>query len=142
MERTKVKWRKIGGGNFRLGKRIIKPNEVFLASPDELPQLFMKFLVKLEQDPEEPVIVRTKKKFEVKSAEVENWDAPVKAFQAETDEMMERSISVLPESPMDYQIEAVTPGWFNVVNVTTGKTVNEKKLRKADAEKVMMELNG
>ena len=142
MERTKVKWRKIGGGNFRLGKKIIKPNEVFSASPDEIPQMFMKFLVQLEQAPDEPIIVRTKKKFDVKPVEVENWDAPVKAFQAEVDEMLERSTPVLPESPMDYQIEAVTPGWFNVVNVTTGKTVNEKKLRKADAEKVMMELNG
>jgi hypothetical protein len=132
MERTKVKWRKIGGGNFRLGNRIIKPNEVFTASPDEIPQLFRKFFVQMEQVPDEPEIVRSRKKFEVKPVEEDVVFEAAKTLQDK----------VLPESPMEYQVEEAAPGWFNVVNTVTGKQLNEKKLRKADAEKVMMELNG
>jgi len=47
-ETPKVKWRKIGGGILRLGNRVIKPNQVFSASPDEIPESFATFVERVE----------------------------------------------------------------------------------------------
>jgi hypothetical protein len=55
----KVQWRKTGGGTFRMRDgRIIKPNQVFKASPDEIPKAFRDTIIPLESLPEEtePVI--------------------------------------------------------------------------------------
>ncbi len=34
------RWRKIGGGSFRMPNRIIKPGQIFRAWPDEIPKAF------------------------------------------------------------------------------------------------------
>jgi len=67
MERTKttdntasekIRWKKLGGGSLRLlidGKRrIIKPNEKFMATPDEVPQAFRDVVVPLDTIPGTP----------------------------------------------------------------------------------------
>ena len=49
-EETEVKWRKVGGGTFRMGSgRIIKPNQVFSAKPSEVPAGARKFVVQLSK---------------------------------------------------------------------------------------------
>ncbi len=49
----RIRWRKIGGGSLVLGKRFIKPNQVFLARPDEIPKGFLDCIKPLEDLPEE-----------------------------------------------------------------------------------------
>lgn len=59
MERTKSKqkWRKIGGGVFRIGNRTIHPGEVFFADPSEIPQSFRNIIQPVGPMPaEEPPI--------------------------------------------------------------------------------------
>lgn len=72
VERTKTKgkarYRKIGGGTFRLRNgRIIKPNQVFTAEPHEIPQAFKDTLIALDPEPEEegPKPASNKPRFEV-----------------------------------------------------------------------------
>jgi len=49
-----TKWRKIGKGSLRyIRGRIIKPNEIFVAREDEIPKPFRKFVVAVEDIPEE-----------------------------------------------------------------------------------------
>ncbi len=40
-----LKWRKVGGGSVRINGQIIKPNEVFLAMEDDLPDTFRDVIV-------------------------------------------------------------------------------------------------
>ena len=55
MERTKkdtgiLKWRKQGGGSFRMGSgRIIKPGQTFTARLDEIPEAFRDVVIPLDQ---------------------------------------------------------------------------------------------
>ena len=57
MERTNkpasgtIRWQKIGGGSFRLKNRIIKPNQKFSATEDEIPQAFRDVVVRLGDVP-------------------------------------------------------------------------------------------
>lgn len=49
MEETKQRFRKIGGGSFRLARgKIIKPNEVFSAYPSEIPEAFRDVIVPVD----------------------------------------------------------------------------------------------
>lgn len=68
--RKKPRWRKIGGGSMRLRRgKIVKPNEVFRADPDELPAGCEHLLVALDDIPEEeaPKPTSTKPRFELQS---------------------------------------------------------------------------
>ena len=61
MERTKnpgedtgaklIWWRKTGGGSFRLGRRIIKPNQKFKAAEHEIPKAFRDVIIPLQDLP-------------------------------------------------------------------------------------------
>lgn len=42
--------------------------------------------------------------------------------------------------PPSFDIEFVGGGWYNVVASASGKPINEKRLRKADAEKLLEQL--
>ena len=60
MERTKegnlLTWRKTGGGSFRLGNgKIIKPNQVFTASLDQVPESCRDVVVLVKGNLEEEV---------------------------------------------------------------------------------------
>ncbi len=48
-ERRAIRYRKIGGGSLRLGKRIIKPNQEFYAYEDEIPPIFLQRLQVLDK---------------------------------------------------------------------------------------------
>ena len=51
----KTKWKKLGGGSFRLRSgRIIKPNQTFDASPDEIPAAFRDIVVPVTPLPPAP----------------------------------------------------------------------------------------
>jgi len=71
MERTKnteakLRWQKVGGGSLRIGRKIIKPGERFVASIDEIPAAFRDLVMPLdkivEDNPETskpPVVAKT-----------------------------------------------------------------------------------
>jgi len=99
----KVRWRKIGGGSFRMRDgRIIKPNQEFMAFPHEIPQAFRDVVKPIEPLPEEPPL-------EVATG--------------------------------GYEVRSVGPGWYAVFDVS-GKRVNDKGLRQAEAQALLEELQG
>lgn len=103
----RIKWRKIGGGSFRMLTRggktvVIKPNQVFEAYPDEVPQAFRDVVVPVNPMPMEgPLDIR----------------------------------------PGGYEIKSTGPGWYGVFD-HNGKKVNEKGLRREDAQAMLKQLVG
>ena len=112
------KYRKLGGGSLRLnigGKhRIIKPNEVFTAYPEEIPDAFLKSLQEVSG------VQRTTKKI----------------IKEEVPNVKEEETS----KESKYTAVYLQTGWWNVVD-SEGKIVNESKLRKAKAEELIQQLN-
>lgn len=50
-ERSKITWKKLGGGSFRLASgKIIKPNQVFEAYPEDIPVAFRDRVVPVNPD--------------------------------------------------------------------------------------------
>ncbi len=49
----RIKWKKIGGGTFRLASgKIIKPNQEFMATSDQIPGAFRDVIKPLDSAPE------------------------------------------------------------------------------------------
>lgn len=114
-ESKEIRWRKIGGGSLRyIRGRIIKPNEVFTARPEEVPLAFRKQVVALEDIPEAVI-------------------EPVQPFSARKREDTKKEAYKAQERP--------TGGWWDVVNSVSGKVINEKGLREDAAKKLVEELN-
>lgn len=105
-EDNKIMWIKKGGGTFRMSSgKIIKQNQKFIASEEEIPKAFRDTVV-----PANP------------------GDA--------LDE--DNEIKVDAEDP-GYVIVDRSPGWYNIED-KDGKVMNESGLRKADAEKMLEDL--
>ena len=51
--KKKIRWRNMGG-TFRTSNRKIKPNQVFTATIDEIPQAFRDVIVPVDELPKEP----------------------------------------------------------------------------------------
>lgn len=49
----KIWWKKVGGGTLRFNNRIYKPNEKFLARPDQIPAAHRDVIIPLEEVPGE-----------------------------------------------------------------------------------------
>lgn len=75
-EPKKVKFRKIGGGSFRMANgKIIKPGQVFEAFPEQIPGAFRDVVVPLEPELEDPPVEVTPPGYEiVKSPEKGKWN--------------------------------------------------------------------
>lgn len=113
-ENKPLTWKKIGGGSLRLKKRIIKPGEVFKAFPEEIPPGFRSMVIPIGKD------------------------AEILKEQEQTQESIPANI---PGNKQKYVvIESEKKGWFNVVDVNK-KVLNEKGLRKDDAESLVEALN-
>lgn len=107
----KLQWINTGGGSFRTKNRIIKPGQVFLATINEIPIAFRDTLKLVDEikggaTPEQRVEQEEKKQLA---------DANAKVVQYE----------IKPRGKSTYL--------FDVVG-TNGKVVNEKGLKKPDAE--------
>ena len=48
-----IRFKKIGRGSLRIGKKIIKPGQIFRAHPNDISQNFKDVVVPLEQSPEQ-----------------------------------------------------------------------------------------
>jgi len=70
----KVKWRKTGGGSFRMvNGRIIKQNQVFLARPEDIPMGFRDIVIPVDAlTPEEP-LKAVFQSYEVRVDETAGW---------------------------------------------------------------------
>ena len=66
-EESKVRWKKVGGGSFRMGNRIIKPGESFWAYPREIPKAFRDVVIPLNGD----VVFKEEKKKEELAKKIE-----------------------------------------------------------------------
>lgn len=72
----KVRFRKIGGGSFVLGKRRVKPNETFFAFPHEIPKEFRDVIIPLEEIPEETAkgkVVSVKPEYRLQRRGTTTW---------------------------------------------------------------------
>jgi hypothetical protein len=77
----KIQWKKIGGGFLRLPNRIIKPKDIFWASPNEIPKAFRDQVVPLNQKdletgsdkPAEEIIPKVKVVYTKKQRPNTNW---------------------------------------------------------------------
>ena len=97
----KVKWKKLGGGSFRMANgRIIKSNQIFDAKQEDIPVAFRDVVVPVNPLPA---------------------DRPLEVVQGA------------------YSIKSKGPGWYDVVD-SLGKVINEKSLRREDAEKLLESL--
>ncbi len=67
---VQVRWKKIGGGSFRMGNKIIKPGQIFTATPNQIPKSFRDVVIALDKDVtwEQPTKDVTPRKIEVKTA--------------------------------------------------------------------------
>jgi len=107
------KWKKIGGGSFRLNGKIIKPGQTFKAAENEIPEAFRDLIILAE-------------------------DAPVGIGKRPTP----RKVKAPEIKPVEvtYLVKPrETVGWFDVVD-SNGKALNEKALRKEIAEKLVRDL--
>jgi len=149
--RKKIRFRKMGGGSLRYNGKIIKPREVFEAYPDEIPSVFMDVIVPLDElkdEPFKPKVEQTEYKVE-KVAETEARKEPkteeetVEAEVEETEVETEAEVPEVEETvEAESKMESAGGGWFNIINVKTGKRINEKSLRRSDALQFIKELEG
>jgi len=54
----RIRYQKIGGGSLRMPNRIIKPNQVFLAYPEEIPESFARWIKPLDPVPDKKGKIR------------------------------------------------------------------------------------
>lgn len=109
--RPKLRYRKEGKGSLYLWDAIIKPGQVIFVHPEDIPEKHVKDFVCLDPP------------------QMQEW------AKAENE--------VFASSESLYQVkETETPeDGFVVVNSQTGKKLNEKKLKKEEAEKLRDTLN-
>ena len=149
MESTKViRWKKVGGGSLRFKGRIIKPNQKFKASLEQIPVAFRDVVIPLESIPGD-VTVPGKPVPEIKAVEVEyklkpRGDGPTLKKRGggpwydvvdPDDEVFNEK--ALKKDAAEKLIEDLT--LYYVVDIN-GKALNEKALKKDAAEKLIEDL--
>lgn len=156
------KWKKMGRGSFRMASgKIIKPNQVFTAKELEIPEAFRNLVIRINPGTEEEEIqyLPQKPAFEVQPI-TPAVQKILDEFNAETDAVLDKkdievqepviAQVILPDAePSEKVLIKAIPelssagtGWWNIVQSTTGKILNEKKLRKVDADKMLASLLG
>lgn len=121
-----VKWKKIGGGSFRMANgRLIKPNQVFMATEEEIPQGFRHLILQVSEPLPQP-----------KSKQVQLKLEAVQIQETESQKVEE----TLADAENIYKMAPRGTGWWNVVNTVSGKVLNEKALRHTDALQLIQSL--
>lgn len=111
---SKPRWKKVGGGSLRIGKRIIKPNETFEANPEEISPAFRNMVVPISGDA---------------------------TFKTPPTKLVEQEVKKEEVTKLAYELrpKGVNKLWFDVVD-SQGKTINEKSLKRDMAEKLIEDL--
>ena len=104
-----VRWKKIGGGSFLLGKHYIKQNEVFEARPSQIPKGFRDVLICLDVLPE-------------------------------TGKVAPEFVSEAKKPVFTIALKGTSKFLYDILDAQ-GKVLNEKGLKKADAEKLIEDLS-
>lgn len=119
---AKKRWRKIGGGSFRLRSgRIIKPNQEFVAEESQIPEAFKDLVVEVEPtEQEQPTVRRTTPP---------SPDTAPEKPEPEAEE--EKGYSMV-------EVEG-EEGQYNIIG-PSGKVMNDKPLTKEEAEEVLKAL--
>jgi len=65
LEDGRIRWKKVGGGSLHLKNRIIKPGQVFLAYPHEIPEAFRDNIIAIDKLPEEKPVIGVKATFTI-----------------------------------------------------------------------------
>ena len=103
-------WQKVGGGSFRMGGKIIKPNQKFRAWPNEIPKAFRDLVKPL--------------------GGVVTWDDP----------KVKGDKPIMGKKPEYVLVpDGNSKTLFNIVN-KEGKNLNEKPLERVVAEKLLEDL--
>lgn len=106
----KPTWKKVGGGSLRIGNRIIKPDQIFEAFPEEISPAFRNMVIPVSGN----------------ASFVE-----AEAQEALPTEVVKPSYEIKPRGTNNM--------WFDVVD-GNGKVINEKALKKEVAEKLVEDL--
>lgn len=116
MEKEKLfKWKKIGGGSFRLSTgKIIKKNQVFDAPISLIPKAFRKYVILVNEKDKKEVLAKDKKE--------ETFDVEAEVNQH------------------NYTLQPRSKGWWDVVDGNK-KVMNASPLRKAKGEEMAANLN-
>ncbi len=124
MQRNKKKkkmYKQTGGGTFHLKTgKIIKPQEEFPAYPHEIPDAFRDTIVCLEEEDDDE-----DEGFEsVSEYALEPVDEPEKKEEGED----------------EYELKHKSAGWYDVIEVHSGKALNDKSLREEEAKELLKKL--
>ena len=124
-----IRFRKIGGGSLRFKRKIIKPNEIFMATLEEIPKPFLKFLVPLDPLPKDvplqDVAIFTAK--ERAAIEENKEDGAARLFNG-GDKISKKRRSERSR-------------WYDVINEASGKVLNEKALTEKEADNLIQVLS-
>jgi len=127
-----IRFKKTGGGSLRWNGRIIKPNEIFMARPEEVPFGFRNVVVPLDPIPEDSPIIPGDN-FKLAETPAKVGDVGKKTDEPEKpDSLPEGDYIVAPKG---------AGGWYDVINIATGKAINTKALREGEAGELLKELN-
>lgn len=70
-----IRWKKLGGGSFRMRNRVIKPNQIFSAPASEIPMGFRDVIVPVDELPEPVTRMVTPKisEYKIVKRDKGNW---------------------------------------------------------------------
>jgi hypothetical protein len=154
----KLWWRKVGRGSLRIGETIIQPNERFQAAESEIPAAFRDTLKLVDRGE----LIRTTMP-PARTLEVQRREEGMRLIEEDVDSTEEeKSPLILPPSRNargdssdeeleleeeeddvdlddtdEYHAVEKSSGWYDVVSTVTGKPINEKRLRKKEAEELL-----
>ena len=109
----KVRYKKLGRGSLRMNGKIIKPGEIFYAYPDQIPTTFKDIIIPLDDT------VEAREERQVK-------------------ETIAPKVNVVKHE-YSLQNKGKSTLWWDVVD-SNGKVINEKGLKKEDAESLIENL--
>lgn len=129
MEKSnEIRFKKIGGGSLRWGKRIIKPGEVFTADPKSIPATFRNVLIPLDKIPEPG---ETTKEIISKQVSFEKVAVTRKDIAEAIKNGSLRD---------DFKIEQGKK-YFNVINKETKKPINTIPVEEEKADNLLNDLS-
>jgi hypothetical protein len=131
-------YKRIGGSHRRRenGKMVVyRPGEILWAEEWEL-EHFRKVFEPVTLEAGRAAMVKRGLDPEEVEGRVSTKPPPPPEFEPEVEEIIEEEAESPPQIGLDLRDRG--GGWFDVVNLATGKAINDKSLRRADAEMLLV----